>query len=88
MATCQVVSRVKGRTWNRPFVGGWSATLGIRLGLAVLVWVLLAELLAELASRQQRMTEVLRRAAHTDVLTGLGNRRDLDLRLPAVARPA
>lgn len=63
--------------------GGWSAVLLPRLLIAVPVWLLLAELLADLRSRQQLLADELQAAAHTDALTGLANRRDLDLRLPA-----
>jgi diguanylate cyclase (GGDEF)-like protein len=63
-----------------------SNLVATRLIIAVPIWVGLAELLGELMSRQAVLTEQLRRAAYTDALTGLPNRRDLDLRL-ATARP-
>lgn len=66
-------------------MGSWSTALGIRLMIVMAVWVLLSQLLAGLTSRQQVLTDALRSAAHTDALTGLPNRRDLDLRLTAAA---
>jgi diguanylate cyclase (GGDEF)-like protein len=65
--------------------GGWAWSLAPRLVIAVCVWLLLAVLIAELVHRQLLLTGELSRAAHTDVLTGLGNRRDLDHRV-ALAR--
>jgi diguanylate cyclase (GGDEF)-like protein len=64
---------------------GWSAALTPRLLIAMSVWVLLALLIAELVNRQNGLASKLRRAAQTDALTGLGNRRDLDHRV-ALAR--
>jgi diguanylate cyclase (GGDEF)-like protein len=61
--------------------GGWSRVTSVRLVLIALIWVFLAELLAALSSRQRQLAEALRTAAHTDVLTGIGNRRAIDLRL-------
>jgi diguanylate cyclase (GGDEF)-like protein len=66
--------------------GGWSNVLVIRIILAVLVWVLLAELLADLVAKHRAMNDRLRQAAHTDPLTGLANRRDMELRISG-ARP-
>jgi diguanylate cyclase (GGDEF)-like protein len=66
--------------------GGWSTALVARLILAVLVWVLLAELLADLVAKHRTVTDKLVRAAHTDPLTGLANRRDMELRISG-ARP-
>ena len=66
--------------------GGWAWSLVPRLLIAVCVWMLLAVLIAELVRRQLVLTRELSRAAHTDVLTGLGNRRDLDHRV-ALAEP-
>ena len=62
-------------------MGTWSTSLAIRLLIVTLVWVLLSQVLAEQTARQQALTEALRSVAHTDALTGLANRRDLDLRL-------
>jgi diguanylate cyclase (GGDEF)-like protein len=66
--------------------GGWTRVLAARLLIALLIWLMLAEMLGRLVQRQAEMTEQLRRAAHTDALTGVANRRDLDLRL-ATATP-
>jgi diguanylate cyclase (GGDEF)-like protein len=66
--------------------GGLSRVTSVRLVLIALIWVFLAELLAALTTRQRVLAEALRTAAHTDVLTGIGNRREIDLRLLA-ARP-
>jgi diguanylate cyclase (GGDEF)-like protein len=60
---------------------GWSSALVSRLPLAIIVWALLAVLVAELIAHQQALTEQLRTAANTDVLTGVANRRDLEHRL-------
>ncbi len=61
--------------------GGWTRVTGVRLVLIATIWVLLAELLSRLAARQRDLAEQLLAAAHTDVLTGVGNRREVDLRL-------
>jgi diguanylate cyclase (GGDEF)-like protein len=64
---------------------GWTAVLTPRLLISMSVWLLLALLIAELVNRQNGLASKLRRAAQTDALTGLGNRRDLDHRV-ALAR--
>jgi diguanylate cyclase (GGDEF)-like protein len=61
--------------------GGWSSPLVARLLIAVLVWVVPAELLGALISRQRVLTDEMRLLAHVDTLTNLANRRDLDLRM-------
>ena len=61
--------------------GGWSRPVSVRLVIATSVWVLLAELLARLTRRQSELAAALRSAAHTDALTGVANRRDLELHL-------
>jgi diguanylate cyclase (GGDEF)-like protein len=66
--------------------GSWSWAIAIRLSIGCWVWVLLGELLSRFTARQAALSAALRTAAHTDALTGVANRRDLDLRL-AVARP-
>jgi hypothetical protein len=63
---------------------GWSRPVGVRLVIALMVWVLLAELLARLARRQTELSTALRLAAHTDALTGVANRRHLELHLTTV----
>jgi diguanylate cyclase (GGDEF)-like protein len=65
--------------------GGWSRMVAVRIPIAVAVWVLLAVLLAELIANQDRLTDRLHAAAHTDALTGVANRRDLEHRLTTVA---
>lgn len=62
-------------------IGTWSAAVGVRLAIVVTVWVLVSQVLADLMQRQRELTDALHRAAQTDALTGLGNRRALDLRL-------
>jgi diguanylate cyclase (GGDEF)-like protein len=59
----------------------WSTMIVVRLVIAVLIWVLISQLLCGLSARNQSLTDALRAAAHTDPVTGLPNRRDLDLRL-------
>ncbi len=59
----------------------WSAMMAIRLVIVVSVWLLLSQLLRALTVRNEALTEALRASAHTDPLTGLANRRDLDLHL-------
>ncbi len=59
----------------------WSAAMAIRLTIVVSVWLLLSQLLRALTVRNEALTEALRASAHTDPLTGLANRRDLDLHL-------
>lgn len=65
--------------------GGLSGPVAVRLFIGICIWVLLAELLADSAARQARMDSALRAAAHTDVLTGVSNRRGLQLRLSLAA---
>lgn len=67
-------------------VTGWSSTLAVRLLIVAAVWVLLSQLLCALTASQRALSAALQVAAHTDALTGLGNRRDLQARL-ATARP-
>jgi diguanylate cyclase (GGDEF)-like protein len=61
--------------------GGLTRATTVRLLLACFVWVLLAELLARLTTRQRALSVALLSAAHTDALTGLANRRDLDIHM-------
>jgi diguanylate cyclase (GGDEF)-like protein len=56
---------------------GFAAALLIRLPIAMVVWILVAELLAVTAGRVRRHTTLLSEQAHTDALTGLPNRRIL-----------
>jgi diguanylate cyclase (GGDEF)-like protein len=62
---------------------GWTRVTSVRLVLIAMIWLLLAELLARQAARQAVLSAALRAAAHTDVLTGVGNRREVDSRLSA-----
>lgn len=59
----------------------WSTALGIRLLIVTSVWLLLSELLCAFRARNDALSAALRAAAYTDALTGVANRRDLDLRL-------
>lgn len=61
--------------------GGWSTAVCIRLFIGACVWTLLGELLSRFTAQQSALSEALLAAAHTDVLTGVANRRDLELRL-------
>ncbi len=63
---------------------GWSSILAPRLIIAVLIWILLGEALAQMMIRHRTLQEQLRRAAHLDALTGVANRRGLALRLATV----
>ena len=60
---------------------GWSTALAGRLPIALAIWVILAVVLAGLVERQAVLTDKLLTAAHTDALTGVANRRDLEHRL-------
>jgi diguanylate cyclase (GGDEF)-like protein len=62
----------------------WDAYIAIRLAIACVIWVILGEVLALLMRHQHLITELLQRAALTDVLTGVGTRRDLDNHVEAV----
>ena len=59
----------------------WSAAVGIRVIIVISVWMLLSQLLRAMTARNDALTEALRVSAHTDPLTGLANRRGLDLQL-------
>src|SRR3954462_13410985 len=61
--------------------GGLDRPVAIRLAIGVMVSTMIVEILAAFSTQQRRNALVLRRAAHTDPLTGVGNRRDLDDRL-------
>lgn len=65
---------------------GWSSALTARLPIASTAWIILSLVLAALMRRQEALTEQLSIAAHTDALTGVANRRDLDRRL-VLAQP-
>jgi diguanylate cyclase (GGDEF)-like protein len=67
-------------TWSAT-QGSWSAVLAIRLAIAVVVWLVVGELLAYRSQRAAKDRLILSGHAHTDALTGLINRRALDVRL-------
>ena len=64
-----------------PLVGGWGSQVVVRLGIAIVVWLLVAELLAHLVSRQRTTVEILEASTRRDSLTRLDNRRGLEARL-------
>jgi diguanylate cyclase (GGDEF)-like protein len=65
-------------------MGTWTTALAIRLFIVTMVWLLLSQLLCAFTARNQALTAALQRAASTDPLTGLANRRDLDVHLLTV----
>ncbi|MEZ0494536.1 GGDEF domain-containing protein [Kineococcus sp. TBRC 1896] len=60
---------------------GHDSTVVVRTVVTACVWLLVAELLAQLAQRQRAAADVLVRDARTDPLTTIGNRRDLEDRM-------
>ena len=52
----------------------WSAVVGVKLLLALAVWLLISEVLAGRTDRARARTKQLIAQANTDVLTGLGSR--------------
>jgi diguanylate cyclase (GGDEF)-like protein len=56
----------------------------VRLGLALVVWIVLADVLAVRAKQVAARTEDLSQQADTDALTGLANRRTLQRELAAM----
>jgi diguanylate cyclase (GGDEF)-like protein len=67
-----------------PAVGGWSPQVGVRMLVAAVVWLLVAELLAQLTASQRRALDALALAVRVDALTALDNRRGLTERLGTV----
>lgn len=65
--------------------GTSTAEFGVRVIIAVAVSMLVAQLLVRMTSRQRALAGHLRTEAHTDALTGVANRRDLDDRLLGLA---
>ena len=65
--------------------GGASAAVIVRIIISVLVWTVLAELLARLTRQQAALADLLAGKAHRDDLTGIANRRDLDVRMTLTA---
>jgi diguanylate cyclase len=61
--------------------GSWTAPVLVRLLIVACVWLVLGELLAGLTARQNTLAAALHAAAHTDALTGVSNRRDLQRQL-------
>jgi diguanylate cyclase (GGDEF)-like protein len=59
----------------------WSAVVAVRLAIGVIVWLVVGELLAYRSDRAAKDRLILSGHAHTDALTGLLNRRALDVRL-------
>lgn len=66
-------------------VGSFSPSTAVRLAVYGAVWFAISAILSVMSSQQHLITEHLRLANHTDSLTGLGNRRGLELRLADVA---
>lgn len=64
--------------------GGFSSTTGVRLPIAIGVWLLVGELLAARTQRTRQLAGQLAHAASTDPLTGLANRRELDRLLDSI----
>ena len=62
-------------------VGTPDAVFAVRAIIAASVWTLTSQLLVSMTRRQRQLTRAMRDAAHTDALTGVANRRDLDARL-------
>jgi diguanylate cyclase (GGDEF)-like protein len=62
----------------------WSVHLIPRMIIALTVYILVAEILAALQESHRDLTSRLQKSAHTDALTGLANRRDLDIRLTMI----
>ena len=65
-------------------IGTPDAVFAVRAVIAASVWTLTSQLLVSMTGRQRRLTRAMRDAAHTDALTGVANRRDLDVRLTAL----
>lgn len=65
-------------------VARWDAYIQVRLSIAVVIWILLAEIMALLTNHQRQITDLLQQAASTDALTGVGSRRDLDARISSM----
>ncbi|MGY1623110.1 GGDEF domain-containing protein [Geodermatophilus sp. SYSU D00965] len=63
---------------------GWSPITGVRMLISVLLWLVVAEVLAALTRRNDRVVALLERAARTDSLTTVGNRAGLRERLSSV----
>jgi diguanylate cyclase (GGDEF)-like protein len=82
--TAWFVAPVAAVAWT---VISWpiDAQRGVRLVLAMIVWVLLGDVLAVRAQQVDKRTQDLSLQAGTDALTGLANRRTLQRELDATA---
>ena len=65
-------------------IGSSDAVFVVRALIAGSVWVLTSQLLVSMTGHQRRLASAMHDAAHTDALTGVANRRDLDARLAAL----
>lgn len=63
----------------------WTAEIGVRLFLAIGIWILISEVLAARTERARGRTKRLIAQANTDVLTGLGSRLYLSDRIEQMA---
>ena len=64
--------------------GGLSHPVIVRLLIGAVVWTAVVEVVAAFVAEQGRLNVALSRAASSDALTGVPNRRDLDMRLLAL----
>ncbi len=60
---------------------GFTSQVGIRLGMALAIWIIIGEVLADRAHKSRAMTAELIAQASTDVLTGLDSRLTMSDRL-------
>lgn len=65
-------------------VGVFVPTTLVRLVIYGVVWLAISSILAEMSSQQRTFTDYLQVTNHTDELTGLGNRRGLELRMASL----
>jgi predicted signal transduction protein with EAL and GGDEF domain len=63
----------------------WTAGVGIRLCLTIVIWLVLSDVLSVRAARAHERTKKLIAQANTDVLTGLGSRLLLSDRIEQLA---
>jgi hypothetical protein len=74
---------VVGSAWvviERP----WTAEVGVKLILALAIWILISEVLAARTERARVRTKRLVAQVNTDVLTGLGSRLYLSDRIERI----
>jgi diguanylate cyclase (GGDEF)-like protein len=79
--TSVFLAPVAAAAWIADQGGGWSAATGIRLIIAVILWLVVGELLSYRSDVVANDRRILSAHARTDSLTGLMNRRALDERL-------